>query len=75
MPKNATLATTEIGGQPMDEIWMEVRVADGVQEEGVLDQIEGFSYIDSNDSSSACWLLGIETIGDFGDGREKSSGG
>ena len=72
MPKYATLTATKIGGQPMDEVWMEVCVADRIKEEGVLDRVKSFRNVNSDDTSTTWRFLFVEAVGNLGDGWEQS---
>ena len=52
MPDNTGLASAEVARDPMNKIWVEVGVADHIEEKSVLDSIEGLADIDCHRSSA-----------------------
>ena len=59
----------------MNQIRVEVGVADLIQEEAVLDSIKRLTDVDGDRGSTERRFLLVETGGDPSDGREESSGG
>ena len=74
LPVNARLAASQVRGQPMNQIRMEVGVANHVQEEAMLDGIERFADVDRNRRSPKRRFLFVEACCNSSDSREESSG-
>ena len=74
LPSDARLAAPEVARKPGDEVRMEVRVADGIEEEWVLDSVECLRNINGHCSSSERWFGSVETVGHSREGWKKSSG-
>ena len=54
---------------------MQIRIADLIQEEGVMNGFKGLRDVDGDSSGAERWLWRIETSGDTIDSGQEGSGG
>ena len=53
---------------------MQISAADGIEQERVLNGIEGLRYVDGDSGCAKWWLWAIETSGNVRHGGKESSG-